>query len=168
MLLKTLELLLWFVSFILPLSAGFRLCRKSNPPPADVSNIVSTFALLWTAELLDQLIFSSLIATRELFIVARILLALYLVHPQFQGGLTIHKAVIEEFVGLYGNQVDEALTEHLHELRKNGAVVYLGRAAVQGTVLLGSGLSIVKALMAPSAHQATPEASPERTSGKDD
>jgi hypothetical protein len=167
MLLKLLEVVLWLVSYVLPMWAGFRLCRRASPSPADVSNVVSSFALLWVSEILDQLIFSSLIATRELFVVCRILFALYLVHPHFQGGLAIHTSVIAEAVDSYGAQVDEAFSQHIHDLRTNGAVVYASRAAVQGLALASAGISVVKALVAPSAHAATPRGSPERSS-KDD
>ena len=163
-----LQLVLWYVSFVLPISAGFRLCRKTEPAPSDVSNIVNTFALHWTFELLDQLVFSSLIATRELFVIARIVFALYLVHPKFQGGVAIHKSVIEDVVGQYGNHVDTVLTEHLHDFRKNGAVEYLGKAGMQGISVFSNALNVGRALLAPSIHSSTPEASPSRNDEKTD
>eukprot|EP00658_Telonema_sp_P-2_P026261 TRINITY_DN20596_c0_g1_i1.p2 TRINITY_DN20596_c0_g1~~TRINITY_DN20596_c0_g1_i1.p2 ORF type:complete len:108 (+),score=8.74 TRINITY_DN20596_c0_g1_i1:365-688(+) len=73
----------------------------------------------------DHVLLAELIAMRNVYLFARILICLYFFNPNFHGALTLYQVTgMRALVESYGSSVDEAVTANLQTFRHQGIVEY--------------------------------------------
>ncbi|ESL07094.1 hypothetical protein TRSC58_05223 [Trypanosoma rangeli SC58] len=132
MLCAVLEFALWVVASVKPLVMGVHLCRcmrEGQPVDATlITNLTLAMMLLWLLELLDALVLAHLLSMRALYICGRIILSLYLLHPQFRGATRVYNRFFAVTVACYAPIVDDLMAQHLVELERSSIFYYVGTA----------------------------------------
>ncbi|RNF05791.1 hypothetical protein TraAM80_04324 [Trypanosoma rangeli] len=127
-----LEFALWVVAYVKPLVMGVYLCRclrEGQPVDATlITNLTLAMMLLWLLEVLDSLVLAHLLSMRALYICGRIILSLYLLHPQFRGATRVYNRFLAVSVARYAPLVDDLMAQHLVELERSGIFCYVGTA----------------------------------------
>ncbi|EAN84811.1 hypothetical protein C3747_91g96 [Trypanosoma cruzi] len=132
MLCSLVEFFLWVVACVQPLFAGVQLCRSAREgrsvDAALITNLTLAMILFWLLELLDVLFLSYLLSMRTLYISARVIFSLYLLHPRFCGATRVYNRFLASSVAYYAPLVDGFVVRHLVELEHSGFICYLGNA----------------------------------------
>eukprot|EP00758_Cryptobia_borreli_P018128 Tbor_TRINITY_DN646_c0_g1::TRINITY_DN646_c0_g1_i1::g.1531::m.1531/K17279/REEP5_6; receptor expression-enhancing protein 5/6 len=142
---------LWYVSFVHPIYIGAKLCSAQDTREKDIKNCTISFAFIWLIELADQLILSDLIAMKNFYLFMRIILCLYILHPQFCGALRLYERCgIKTLIETHGEMIDTHITNNLNLFSHQGAVKY-GQETLQNILLIAkSAISVGFKLLIPS------------------
>lgn len=94
--------------------------------PSDViQNFTVTMVLLWFIELVDYLFVSHVFALREVWLLSRIVFAVWLQHPFYNGANVVYSNAIRPLLDKHSYGLEQFLERHISEVQQSGILQYL-------------------------------------------
>lgn len=109
---------LWFTTYVQPLIFAARVSRSDHASREDVVNATLALVLIWFMEFLDSVALGRLMAATWLYVLFRIGLSWYWMHPRLRGALRMYLKYMRPYLEAYWGSIEYGLDNGFQELRK--------------------------------------------------